>query len=73
MLSGPVPRYSDEHQTVNLFTSHVLHVDTASVSSLNERLKIFWELETLGIKEDETSVYDNFINSIQLRDGRYCV
>ena len=34
---------------------------------------MFWELETLGIKEDEASMYDNFINSIQLQDGRYCV
>ena len=66
-------RISDEHQTVNLFTSHVLHIDTDSANSLDERLKMLWELETLGIKEDETSVYDNFINSIQLRDGRYCV
>ena len=73
VLSGPVPGYSDEHHTVNLFTSHALHIDTASVNSLDERLKMFWELETLGIKEDETSVYDNFINSIQLRVGRYCV
>ena len=67
VLSGPVPGYSDEHQT------HVLHIDTDSANSLDERLKMLWELETLGIKEDETSVYDNFINSIQLRDGRYCV
>ena len=41
VLSGPVPGYSDEHQTVNQFTSHVLHIDTDSANSLDERLKMF--------------------------------
>ena len=28
VLSGPVPGYSDEHSTVNLFSSHILPVET---------------------------------------------
>ena len=67
-----LPGYDDKHTTVNLFASHVLRVDTAPVNSLDERLKMFWELEALGIKEDKLSVYE-FIESIELRDDRYCV
>ena len=41
ILSGPVPGYDDKYTTVNLFASHVLHLVTASVDSLDERLKMF--------------------------------
>ena len=68
VLSGPVSGYDDKHTTVSLFASHFRHVDTVPVDSLDKRLKMFWELEALEIKEDETSVYDEFIESINLRD-----
>ena len=67
----PVP-YQDTATNIRRSTNSHLMFFTL-IQPLDERLKMFWELETLGIKEDETSVYDNFINSIQLRDGRYCV
>ena len=34
-------------------------------------LKNFWELESLGILPAEPSVYDNFKQSIKFDDGRY--
>ena len=34
---------------------------------------MFWDLDTLGIKKSDTSVYDNFIESVSFQDGRYCV
>ena len=40
---------------------------------LDDRLKAFWDLETLGIKKDECSVYEDFERSISFRDGRYKV
>lgn len=44
---------------------------------LNEQLKSFWELESIGIREDEAlyndadSAQNKFIQSLELRDGRY--
>ena len=71
VLSGPVPGYNQEHTSV-LFTAHVLQTE-ASEASLDERLKSFWDLETLGIRNDECSVYDHFMESIRFHEGRYCV
>ena len=44
-----------------------------SEASLDERLKSFRDLETLGIRNIECSVYDHFIESIRFRNGRYYV
>ena len=32
---------------------------------------MFWELESLGIANEESSVYDKFIDTIDFRNGRY--
>ncbi|KAL5491929.1 hypothetical protein EMCRGX_G017305 [Ephydatia muelleri] len=36
-------------------------------------MQSFWELDSLGIREDEDSVYGRFTRSITLQNGRYCV
>ena len=46
VLSGPVPGYDQEHTSTNLFTAHVLQTE-ASEASLDNRLKSFWDLDTL--------------------------
>ena len=38
---------------------------------LEEGLRAFWELESLGISMSEKSVYDDFREHIQFKDGRY--
>ena len=38
---------------------------------LKEELKNFWDLETLGIKEKEKSVYEKFIDEITFKENRY--
>lgn len=76
VLSGPIEGMpTSMHSAVNLVTTHILKVD-AQLSpgrspDLDEQLKMFWDLESLGIKEDECSVYDKFEQSIIFRDGRY--
>ena len=40
---------------------------------LNVKTDIFWDLDGTGIKENETSVYDRFINDINLENCRYSV
>ena len=42
-------------------------------ATLDDTLKKFWDLETIGIKTEESSVYEEFMQNIVFRDGRYCV
>ena len=42
-------------------------------NSLNEKIDKFWDLDTIGIKENETSVYDRFISDIKFENSRYSV
>ncbi len=71
VLSGPANR---QEVAVNLtFTStHTLKVDILLPEpTLDDRLKQFWELESLGVMRDETSVYDKFVQQIRFDGRRY--
>ena len=47
---------------LTLATTHVLKIEACSVEgNLVDHLKQFWELESLGVTEDETSVYEKFV------------
>ncbi|XP_068713173.1 uncharacterized protein [Montipora foliosa] len=59
--------------TVNLSSTHVLKIESTEISDMKDDLQKFWDLETLGIKEDETSVYDKFSNDITFTRKRYQV
>lgn len=62
------------HCSTNLATIHVLRFDTQpSETNLNEQLKSFWELESLGIKGEEKTLYDEFTSRVLFREGRYKV
>ena len=72
VLSGPVkiPVLRQGFSTVNL------RFRTASLkkkNSLEEKIKHFWDLETLGIKHDELTVYEKFIEGIKHSGERYKV
>ena len=76
VLSGPVKGLSTDTTSVNLLSCHVLNVGMSSPHSdtkMEQILHSFWDLETLGIKSQEGSVYDNFMRTISYEDGRYCV
>ena len=60
VLSGPATGLSCESTSMSLLT-------------LDDTLKKFWDLETIGIKTEESSVYEEFMQNIVFRDGRYCV
>jgi len=70
VLSGPVCCGTKLN---NSYLSHSMMIHSSDSPSLDNVLKDFWELESLGIKPDEPSVYDEFKNSIQLKDSRYIV
>ena len=49
------------------------HVKINQDSSLNEKINRFWDLDTNGIKENETSVDDIFVSDLKFEDSRYSV
>ena len=73
ILSGPVPSTETGRSSVSLVTTHTLRVDTQQheISNLDDTLRSFWELESLGIKEPDRSVYTEFGENTCFRDGRY--
>ena len=75
VLSGPVEGEVQDETVVNFVTTrstHSLRVDgITEQESLESSLQRFWDLETLGILKDETSVYKKFTQQIALKQGRY--
>ena len=75
VLSGPVHRLLCTTTPLNLVTTHTLLVDVYNVDDslqeLDTTLKRFWDLESLGVKQNERSVYQGFQEDITFRDGRY--
>ena len=77
VLSGPLQGMESGDKAVNLIAStHALPVDGETIhhnpdQSLDTQLKKFWELESLGIVKNESSVYDQFISEITFKDRRY--
>lgn len=70
ILSGP----TSNQATVNLTfsTVHTLKVDTvATEPSLDDQLKKFWELESLGIPQEESPIYEKFLQQIRFDGQRY--
>ena len=66
VLSGPVPTAD-----CSLLTTHALRIDSHEEQSLNETLRSFWELESLGISGTCQSVHEEFEENISFKDGCY--
>lgn len=66
VLSGPAN--SDQHSSThaNVVTTHMLRVDSQPTEStqLTEQLRSFWELESLGILDEEKTLYDEFTGTV---------
>ena len=70
VLSGPtLSSTSTLCSTTNFSTTHLLRVDCQMLESkqLDE------QLESLGIHEEEKTLYDDFTSNITFKDGRYKV
>ena len=70
LVSGPLMNDSSLKQ-VN--PTHVMKIVWNQDNFLNEKIDKFWDLDTIGIKENETSVYDRFINDIKFENSRYSI
>ena len=69
VLSGPIGKEDTSAASDGIACFHVNTV-TDRTSTLNEDLRRFWSLESLGIRPVEESVRDRFAQ-ITFRDGRY--
>ncbi len=71
VLSG---RAGHQEVTTNLTmaSAHTLKINAYPAEpSLDNRLKQFWDLESLGIMKDESSVYERLVQQIEF-DGHRC-
>ena len=77
LLNGPVPKHNNiVNNNVNLVqSSHVLKVscELKNEELFTQNLQKFWDLDTIGIKENEKSVYENVSDEIKLDGNRYTV
>ena len=76
VLSGPSSHSEPNQGAVNLSVTHVLHIETAPEDlscTLDDQLRAFWELEALGIRGEERTLYDDFTGVVEFENGRYKV
>ena len=68
VLSGPVNNVPFEEVITNFVTAHALKADAIEVTSqeiLDNHMKHFYDLETLGICSKEVSVHEEFLGDIK--------
>jgi hypothetical protein len=72
ILSGPAD-HLDVAVNLILTSTHTLkiEIDPSMEPALDKRLKRFWDLESLGILPEETSVYERFVQKIKFEGSRY--
>ncbi|XP_066918693.1 uncharacterized protein [Clytia hemisphaerica] len=70
VLSGPM---KFPESSTNVVSTHVMKIvcETREDKLLSEEVKNFWDLETIGIKENERSVYDKFNDENYFAEGRF--
>jgi hypothetical protein len=72
VLSGPTGAAEPEKSIVSLVNAHTLRVEGVTNRELDETLRSFWELESLGIERvSNDPASDHFSSTLQRRDGRY--
>ena len=75
LVSGPVPRINPDKgfKSNTMITTHVLFSQSLSEAetTVNDEIKKFWELDSVGIRDDEITIYDNHREGIELKNGRY--
>ena len=75
VLSGPADPDQCRSTHAGVATTHMLRADSQPTEStqLTEQLRSFWELESLGILDEEKTLYDEFTGTVTFHEGRYKV
>ena len=71
LLSGPSATGGGHQQSVHLIATHVMKAECSEIDPLTEQVSRFWELDSIGIKENEPSVYETFVENIKHDGTRY--
>ena len=72
ILSGFLNSDATENHIINTNFTHVLRFFATDRYNYENDVYKFWNLDTLGISEKESSCYDNYLNSVKKNsDGRY--
>lgn len=66
LLSGACGMKDNVSAAVHLASTHVMLVDfdADEENSLSTSVEKFWDLDTIGIKPNEVSVYDKFLDNV---------
>ena len=70
LVSGPLTKTNSSKPKSPL---HVMKIVCKQDNCLNEKNNRFWDLDTIGISDNETSVYGKFIDSIKFENDHYSV
>ena len=74
VLSGPVQHQSISVNLTTVSSAHALKIETyPAEQGLDDHLKRFWELESLGVMENEPLLYEKFTQQISFNGERYSV
>ena len=78
VLSGPIGGLATSVNLSMCTTTHTLMTTgivctTGLEQGLDEQLKKFWDLETLGIVDGESVVHEKFVQQIRFSGERYNV
>ena len=77
LISGPIECSKQENEkTVTLTTTHMLKIGCYAANderSLKENISKFWDLDAVGIKDNEISVYEKFKDDIKFENNSYSV
>ena len=71
LLPEPVIAKITHGNNATILTVHTLHIGTGPNEQLDKTLKAFWELESLGIDLDNSTLQNHPILRVKLKDGRY--
>ena len=75
LVSGPVPKVGSEGGFTKscISTTHVLCLQNflEVEAQLNEEVKKFWDLDSVGIRDDEVSVYENHASETGFKKDQY--
>ena len=59
-------------EVVNTCSTHLQKIETyCDNANLDQSLPRFWELESLGIGENEDTIRERFVQRITFKQGRY--
>ena len=70
VLSGPYDGGKAKNFSSN-FVTHAMKIEMEENDCLQKAVEKLWDLETMGVKDEEAPVYEKFLDEVKFKDGRY--